>query len=70
MYITSLKQTDLPISLVLAIENYTPQDSEGSPDKILYARETLINFKLYLLDMLNNDESIDIKQVVEDISIK
>lgn len=61
--VISLNSTQLPLSIQLAIDNYTPAMS-SSPNQKTYARECLINYKVSLLKILKNDPDINIDELI------
>lgn len=68
--VISMNTTELPLTLQLAIENYTPAD-DSTPNQRAYARETLINYKLTLIDLINSkDSSFDINIAIEANKLK
>lgn len=70
-YITvlSLPSTALPLTLQVAIENYTPAN-DNVPTKKAYMREILTNYKIYLLKELKKNPKIDIHKIIEDNKVK
>lgn len=72
--ILNLNTTSLPLTLQLAIENYTPAASTGStpvaPTKKQYARELLISYKRALLDVVKAKTTVDITAVIDELSLK
>lgn len=64
-----LNTTDLPLTLQLAIENFTPAANDAFPDTRAYAREMLYQYKksLFLLakEKPENDINIVIKELKE-----
>lgn len=67
--ILSLNTTSLPLTIQLAIDNYTPAKS-SSPNQRTYARECLINYKIALLKAFNKDPKIDIDKLIKDNQVK
>lgn len=63
--IINMNSTELPLTLQLAIENYTPSSSD-SPNRRAFARELLINYKISLLTAISDDPSIDIEALIRD----
>lgn len=68
--VISMNTTELPLTLQLAIENFTPANDVNSPNKKAYARELLIRYKLELIKMIKNDPSININLVIESMQEK
>lgn len=66
--VLTLDSTKLPISLSLAIENFTPQDLTDSATKKAYAREILIRYKQLLLEEINNGK--DVELLIEEMASK
>lgn len=66
LFILNLPSTLLPITLQMAIENYTPGDNANAPNKKVYMREIMTRYKLYLLGELKKDKNIDIYKLVEE----
>lgn len=63
--IISLNTTQLPLTIQLAIDNYTPAIS-SSPNQRTYARECLINYKITLLKIIKKDPDIDVDKLIDD----
>lgn len=63
--VLSLNTTSLPLSIQLAIENYSPAKS-SSPNQKAFARECLINYKIALLKLIKDDPKVDIDRVIID----
>jgi len=61
--IISLNSTALPLSIQLAIDNYTPASS-SSPNQRAYSRECLINYKIKLLEALTKDKKLNIDKLI------
>lgn len=61
--IISLNTTCLPLSIQLAIDNYTPASS-SSPNQKAYSRECLINYKIKLIEALSKDKKLDIDKLI------
>jgi len=68
--IISMNTTELPLTLQLAIENYSPAFNVESPNTKAYARELLIRYKLELIKLLKEDQSLDIDKVIIDSQVK
>jgi len=68
--ILTMQSNELPITLQLAIENYTPEADASAPDKRRYAREMVINYKVSLLKILKENPDIDINDVITRLSVK
>lgn len=66
--ILTIKSTQLPLSLQMAIENYTP--AQDAPTQRAYAREILIQFKVSLIEEMNKNPDFDIDKYLEAISVK
>lgn len=66
--VLTLNSTKLPISLSLAIENYTPKDLTDLNSKRTYARETLIRYKQVLLQCIKDGKDVD--ALINDLSSK
>lgn len=58
-----LNSSDLPISIQLAIENWTASDD--SPSQKDYAREMLINYKIALIEYLNKNKDANIDEIID-----
>jgi len=68
--ILTMQSNELPITLQLAIENFTPEANEGAPEKRRYAREMVINYKVALLKILKEKPDINIDEVITRLSVK
>lgn len=64
LFIITLPSDMLPINITRAISVYSPKQ-EGAPTQKMYAREALINYKIYLLKVLKSKPDIDIYQFVK-----
>jgi hypothetical protein len=60
-----MNSTELPLSIQLSIENYTPAQ-RGGPDRKAFAREALIRYKVALLDLIKKDSNVDIEKVIKE----
>lgn len=67
--VISMNSTELPLTLQLAIENYTPA-SDDSPNRRSFARELLINYKLKLIKIINEKPDVDIEALIKDAYVK
>jgi hypothetical protein len=67
--VISMNTTELPLTLQLAIENYTPA-SDDSPNRRSYARELLINYKLSLLNVIKENPEVNIDMIIKDSYVK
>lgn len=65
-----LNSSDLPISISLAIENYTYEGTDDYPDQKAYAREMLIRYKSSLVELWKQDMKIDIDNVIRSNRVK
>lgn len=68
--IIMLKGTDLPLSIQLAIDNFTPAKTSGSPDKKVYAREMLIRFKVSLIKFIKTNPEYQVSDLIENLRPK
>lgn len=68
--IIALNTTSLPLTLQLAIENYTPANDATSPNRRAYARELLVRYKLALIEMVKENRNIDIDRVISEATVK
>lgn len=64
----------LPVSLGLAVENYTPKDDEPTaPTQKAYSREIFINYQIALLNLARekkDDPGFDINVIINENSLK
>jgi hypothetical protein len=65
-----LNGSDLPLSLQIEIEGYTPKTGDITQQKSLYARELLINYKRSLIEHVKRDPDVDILGIIEDLKTK
>lgn len=63
--VLTIPSTKLPLTVQLAIENFTPQDVEDSASKRQYARELLTDYKIFILDTIKNNPKADVDAIVE-----
>lgn len=63
--ILTIPSTKLPLTVQLAIENFTPYDVQSAVSKLQYARELLTDYKIFLLEQLRDNPRLDIDAVVE-----
>lgn len=68
--ILTLKSIEMPLSIQIEIENYTPKTGDVTNQKTLYAREMLISYQKALIDLVKNKPEIDIIQVIEENKVK
>jgi len=68
--IITLNGNDLPISIQIEIESYTPKTGEITQQKSLYSRECLINYKRSLIELVKRNPEVDILEVIEEMKIK
>jgi hypothetical protein len=68
--ILTLNQTDLPLTLALQIENFTPATIDDAPTRRAYAREVLINFQLTLIKIVQEKPSINIDELLSELNGK
>lgn len=70
--ILSLNSSQLPLTLSLAIENFTPLGDTklAAENKKIYVRETLTQFKIGLLKFLNDNPNTDIDDVIDKLGLK
>jgi hypothetical protein len=64
--VLTVPSTYLPLTLQLAIENFTPQNTQNAPTKRAYARELLTDYKIYLLQCLQYNPDLDIDKLIMD----
>lgn len=65
-----LNTTDLPLTLQLAIENFTPAKNDEFPDTRAYAREMLFQFKKSLFKLIKEKPEINIDNVINELKEK
>lgn len=63
--VLTIPSTKLPLTIQLAIENFTPQDVEDAASKRQYARELLTDYKIFILEAVKNDPKADVDLIVE-----
>lgn len=68
--IITLNGTQLPLSIQIEIEKYTPKDGDITQQKSLYAREYLINYKRFLIEKVKQNPEIDILGLIEEMQVK
>lgn len=64
--ILTMDSTELPLTLQLAIENYTPADKETGPNQRRFAKEMLVRYKLLLLENFGNSSLEDLNKFVSE----
>lgn len=64
--VLTLDSTELPLTLQLAIENYTPADKETGPNQQRYAKEMLVRYKLLLLENYGNSSLEELNKFIND----
>lgn len=67
--VISLNSTLLPLSIQLAIDNYTPA-AESTINQKTFGRECLMNFKIALLKALKKNPELDIDKIVKENQVK
>lgn len=60
----------LPISLAIEALEYTPSDRDESNSKKRYTKEILSRYKAALVELVNNNPSIDIDKIIDENSTK
>jgi len=70
--VLTIKQEDLPLSIQMAIEGYTPKDPslDVASSRKKYSRECLIRFKRALLIQVNKDPNFDVDSAVNNFRSK
>lgn len=68
--ILTLASNELPLTLNLSIETYSPADVTSSPDKKVYARELLTNYKIHLIKILKQNPDVDIETLIKNNLVK
>lgn len=68
--ILNVKSTELPLTLQLAIENFTPSEDANAPDRRTYAREVLLRYRISLFQYLQRNPSANIAEVIEGMRLK
>jgi hypothetical protein len=68
--IITMTGQDLPLSLQLEIEQYTPKTGEVTQQRSLYGREMLINYKRTLIEKVQADPDLDVLQLIENMKLK
>lgn len=70
--VLTLTTQSLPLSMINAIESYSPRTSDINFDekKKLYARELLTLFKVDLLDKIKDNPDLDVDLLIDEISLK
>lgn len=69
--IINLKSNDLPISFIMAIDNFSPAKGEDSPKAKTYARELLLTFKKGLLEFIKDKpKDYNIDKILEKLKAK
>jgi arsenate reductase-like glutaredoxin family protein len=69
--ILSLNSTYLPFTLQIQIEGYVPKDKENLQEsRDVFARETLIQYKRTLCQMVKDNPKVDIDGVIESNLLK
>lgn len=69
--VLSLNSQYLPFTLQLQIERYTPKDEENSQEsREVYARECLIKYKRALCQIVVDNPSVDITEVINSNMLK
>lgn len=68
--IIMLNTNDLPLTLQLAIENFTPKSKDSFPDNKAYAREMLFQYKKRLFSLINEKPEINIQDIIDQLKEK
>lgn len=63
--VIAMNSTSLPLTIQLAIENYSPA-SNIAPTSKSFAREMLIQYKVGLIKLINEDNNIKIDDIIEE----
>jgi hypothetical protein len=68
--VITMNSTELPLTLQLAIENYTPADDASLPNVKAYAREILIQYKISLIKYIKDNPNVDIEALIKENQTK
>lgn len=68
--IITMNGQDLPLSLQLEIEQYTPKTGDITQQRSLYGREMLINYKRCLIQKVKDDPEIEVLSLIEEMKLK
>jgi hypothetical protein len=68
--IITINGQDLPLSLQLEIEQYTPKTGDVTQQRSLYGREMLINYKRALIQKVQEKPEIDVLELIEGMKLK
>lgn len=69
-HILNLDASALPLSLSLAIDNYTPVKGDVTIKTRQYSREVLINYKISLIQKVKSDPNFDVFKFTEESGLK
>jgi hypothetical protein len=74
MRIVTLQSSALPLSLAMAIEGFSPagdsSEEEVAESRKQFAKESLISFKIAILEALVIKKDINVSRLLEDIALK
>lgn len=68
--IITLNGQDIPLSLQLEIEQYTPKTGDITQQRSLYGREMLINYKRSLIEKVQKEPDTNILDLIEEMKLK
>lgn len=68
--IITMNATQLPLSIQIEIESYTPKTGDITQQKSVFAREYLINYKRSLIEFVKTNPNVNIEEVIEEFRVK
>lgn len=68
--ILSMNSSDMPISLQIEIEGYTPVTGDVTQKRRMYGREMLLKYQRSLIKLVNDDPLVDIDAIIEENRVK
>lgn len=68
--VLSMNSSDMPISLQIEIEGYTPVTGDVTQKRRMYGREMLLKYQRALLQLIKDDSSIDIDAIIDENRVK
>jgi len=68
--ILTMRTSEMPISLQIKINNYTPKTDDVTQSRDRYAQEMLFNYQRSLIKLVSEKPSINIDSVIKGLSVK
>jgi len=68
--VVTMNASELPLSLLVKIEGYTPKTDDPTQSRERYAQEVLYNYQRSLVQLLQSKPDVDIEAVISGLELK